>query len=184
MHSGRETKNDQSSRRTSIQQTASTPKVESSSTKRKLIIKDTTRRLKKITCLEKASNKEIAQVIYELKAKYLLKDLIEALPISISTYQYWQNCFQHPDDDEEELKEVIKGLFEHFEAEYGVRRLNAQVREYYRLIGKQMPNHKRVQRLMHEMGLKCTKYNRRVRKYDSSKRPNGKKVKINFVVVL
>lgn len=40
-----------------------------------------------------------------------------------------------------------------------------------------MPNHKRVQRLMHEMELKCTKYNRRVRKYDSSKGPNGKKAK-------
>ena len=30
---------------------------------------------------------------------------------------------------------------------------------------------------MHEMGLKCIKYNRRVRKYDSSKGPNGKKAK-------
>ncbi|MCG4837964.1 IS3 family transposase, partial [Parabacteroides merdae] len=60
----------------------------------------------------------------------------------------------------------IKGLFNYYEAEYGVRRLSSQV-----------PNHKRIQRLMHEMGLKCTKYNRRIRKYDSSKGPNGKKAK-------
>ena len=95
----------------------------------------------------------------------------------MSTYQYWQVKFEHPDEDEEELKAVIRGLFNYYEAEYGVRRLTSQVRDYYRLIGKQAPNHKRVQRLMHEMGLKCTKYNRRVRKYDSSKGPNGKKAK-------
>ncbi|MCC4447368.1 IS3 family transposase, partial [Limosilactobacillus reuteri] len=29
------------------------------------------------------------------------------------------------------------------------------MRDYYRLIGKKTPNHKRIQRLMHEMGLKC-----------------------------
>ena len=40
----------------------------------------------KIDSLEKASKKELAQVINELKAKYLLKDLIDALPISMSTY--------------------------------------------------------------------------------------------------
>ena len=103
--------------------------------------------------------------------------MIDALPISMSTYQYWQNRFEHPDEDEEELKAVIKGLFNYYQAEYGVRRLSTQIRDYYRLIGKKTPNHKRIQRLMHEMGLKCIKYNRRVRKYDSSKGPNGKKAK-------
>ncbi|WP_143451605.1 IS3 family transposase, partial [Limosilactobacillus reuteri] len=96
---------------------------------------------------------------------------------SMSTYQFWQNRFEHPDEDEEELKAVIKGLFNYYQAEYGVRRLSTQIRDYYRLIGKKTPNHKRIQRLMHEMGLKCIKYNRRVRKYDSSKGPNGKKAK-------
>ncbi|KRL27187.1 transposase [Limosilactobacillus frumenti DSM 13145] len=134
--------------------TTSTPKAVPSATKRKLIIKDTTRRLKKIDSLEEASKKELAQVIYELKAKYLLKDLIDALPIAMSTYQYWQNRFEHPDEDEEELKTVIRGLFNYYQAEYGVRRLSAQIREYYRLIGKEAPNHKRVQRLMYEMGFK------------------------------
>ena len=174
---GRKSKNGQTTRQKSRRTTSSTSKTVSSSTKRKLIIKDTTRRLKKIGSFEKASKQELAQVVYELKAKYLLKDLIDALPISMSTYQYWQVKFEHPDEDEEELKAVIQGLFNYYEAEYGVRRLTSQVRDYYRLIGKQAPNHKRVQRLMHEMGLKCTKYNRRVRKYDSSKGPNGKKAK-------
>ena len=177
LHCGRKPKNGHTTRQGSRPTTTSTPKTESSSTKRKLIIKDTTRRLKKIDSLEKASKKELAQVINELKAKYLLKDLIDALPISMSTYQYWQKQFKYPNEDELELKAVIKGLFNYYEAEYGVRRLSAQVRAYYQLIGKTAPNHKRIQRLMHEMNLKCTKYNQRRRKYDSSKGPNGKKAK-------
>ena len=55
---GRKLKNGQSSQRTSIQQTASTPKAESSSPKRKLIIKDTTRRLKKLQALRKHPTKK------------------------------------------------------------------------------------------------------------------------------
>lgn len=174
---GRKPKNGQPTRQTSDRKATSTPKAKPSSTKRKLIVKGTTRCLKKIDSLEKASKKELAQVIYELKAKYLLKDLIDALPIAMSTYQYWQDKFEHPDAEEVELKVVIKGLFDYYEAEYGVRRLGAQIRDYYQLIGKEAPNHKWIQRLMHEMGLKCTKYNRRVRKYDSSKGPTGKKAK-------
>lgn len=174
---GRMPKYGDPARRQPKQAVTTAPGTESSLTKRKLIIKDTTRRLKKISCLEKASKKELAQIIYELKAKYLLKDLIDALPISMSTYQYWQKRFEHPDEDEIELKAVIKGLFDYYEAEYGVRRLSTQVRAYYQLIGKTAPNHKRIQRLMHEMRLKCTKYNHRRRKYDSSKGPNGKKAK-------
>lgn len=78
----------------------------------------------------------------------------------MSTYQYWQDKFEHPDVEEMELKAVIKGLFDYYETEYGVRRLSSQIRDYYQLIGKEAPNHKRIQRLMYEMGLKCTKYNR------------------------
>lgn len=174
---GRKSKNEQPSRQGSRRTAASASKAESSFTKRKLIVKDTTRRLKKIASLEQAAKKELAQVIYELRAKYRLKDLIDALPISMSTYQYWQGKFAHPNEAEVELKAVIKGLFHYYAAEYGVRRLSSQVRDYYHLIGKLMPNHKRIQRLMHEMGLKCTKYNRRVRKYDSAKGPNGKQAK-------
>lgn len=162
----RRPKHGQPSRQEPRRTASSASRAESSLTKRKLIVKDTARRLKKIDNLEKASKQELTQVIYELKAKYLLKDLIDALPISMSTYQYWQAKFEHPNEDEEELKAVIKGLFNYYEAEYGVHRLSSQV-----------PNHKRIQRLMHEMGLKCTKYNRRIRKYDSSKGPNGKKAK-------
>ena len=43
----------------------------------------------------------------------------------MATYQYWQVKFEHPDEDEEELKAVIQGLFNYYEAEYGVRRLTS-----------------------------------------------------------
>lgn len=55
------------------------------------------------------------------------------------------------------------GLFEYFEGDYGVRRLSAQVRDYYRIINRPLPNHKRIYRLMREMGLKFTKYSKRRR---------------------
>lgn len=153
--------------------------------KREPILKDTTRRLKKIGRLEEASKKELAQVIYDLKAKYLLKDIIDAMPISMSTYQYWQAKFEHPDEEEDELKEVIRGIFEYYDGDYGVRRLSSQVRDYYRLMNRPVPNHKRIQRLMHELNIKCTKYSKRHRKYDSSKGPAGKTAKkINSTVVL
>lgn len=151
--------------------------TESGPTKRKLIVKDTTRRLKKIDSLEKASKKELAQVINDLKAKYLLKDLIDALPISMSTYQYWQTKFAQPNKDEEKLKSVIRSIFDQYKGRYGVRRVSACVRKYYAALDMPLPNHKLVQRLMHEMNLKCTKYNHRTRKYDSSKGPSGKVAK-------
>ena len=86
---GRKPKHGQTRRQGPRPATTSIPKAVPSATKRKLIIKDTTRRLKKIDSLEEASKKELAQVIYDLKAKYLLNDLIDALPIAMSTYQYW-----------------------------------------------------------------------------------------------
>ena len=174
LHPGRRSKHE---RTRSKERNSTLESPESASSKRELILKDSTRRLKKIGSLEKATKAELAKVIYDLKAKYLLKDLIENLPISMSTYQYWQAKFEHPDEDEEELKSVIKGLFEYYEGEYGVRRLSSQVRDYYRLMNRPLPNHKRIYRLMREMGLKCTKYGKRRRKYDSSKGPSGKKAK-------
>ncbi|VTZ91815.1 hypothetical protein LREP572_01383 [Limosilactobacillus reuteri] len=66
---GRKPKNGQTTRQES-RQASSAPKTEPNLTKRKLIVKDTTRCLKKIDSLEKASKKELAQVIYDLKAKY------------------------------------------------------------------------------------------------------------------
>uniref|UniRef100_UPI00403F70D6 GIY-YIG nuclease family protein n=1 Tax=Lentilactobacillus hilgardii TaxID=1588 RepID=UPI00403F70D6 len=79
-------------------------------TKRELILAHTKRCFKKINSLEKASNKEISQVIISLRARYKLADLIEALPISMSVFQYWQKKFKAIDPDEE-LKQRIKSIY-------------------------------------------------------------------------
>ncbi|MCG4282945.1 transposase [Lacticaseibacillus saniviri] len=79
------------------------------------ILADTRRRLKKITSLEKASKRQLGQVIIELRAKYRLVDLIRALPISMFVFQYWQRKLQEPDADEE-LKRTVKDVFDAIKA--------------------------------------------------------------------
>ena len=139
-----------------------------------LILADTKRRLKKIGGLEKTTKKQLSQEIIALKAKYRLIDLIAALPISMSTFQYWQNRFKHPDPTDLELVERIKQTFTNNYENYGVRRISPIIRKQYALEGRIQPNHKKIQRIMSEQGLKCTKYSKRTRKYDSSKGPQNK----------
>ena len=57
---------------------------------------------------------------------------------------------------------------------YGVRRVYLKLRKQSEFA---KVNHKKVQRLMHEMGLHGVGYNKPSRKYDSSKGPEGKRVK-------
>jgi len=143
---------------------------------RELILADTERRLKKITSLEKATKKQLAEVIISLRAKYRLVDMIRALPISMSTFQYWQHKLIQADPDQS-LLACIRNIFETHRGHYGVKRVTPLVRKQYATQGKPMPNHKRIQRIMHEHGLKCQVYTKRTRKYDSSKGPRGRAAK-------
>lgn len=144
--------------------------------KRELIVADTERRLKKIGSLEKATKRQISEVIIALRAKYKLVDLIQALPISMSVFQYWQQRLSQPDPDEE-IKARISLVFNAHNGNYGILRVTPEVRAMYVSEGRQAPNHKRIQRLMVEMDMHCQKYGKRTRKYDSSKGPSGKKAK-------
>lgn len=85
---------------------------------------------------------------------------------------YWKRKFKK-DDPDEPLRVAIRTIWE-ADNHYGVRRVYLELRkqpEFAEL------NHKKVQRLMHEMGLKGVGYNKQSRKYDSSKGPEGKRVK-------
>jgi putative transposase len=144
--------------------------------KREFIVADTERRLKKIGSLEKATKRQISEVIIALRANHKLADLIDALPISMSVFQYWQKKLSQPDPDEE-LKYRIALVFEAHNGNYGIPRVTPEVRAMYAAEGRQQPNHRRIQRVMHEMNVHCQKYGKRTRKYDSSKGPSGKKVK-------
>lgn len=57
---------------------------------------------------------------------------------------------------------------------YGVRRIYLTLRKQPKFV---TVNHKKVQRLMHEMALKGVGYNKPSRKYDLSKGPEGKRVR-------
>lgn len=143
---------------------------------RELILADTARRLKKIESLEDATNRALSQVIIALRAKYRLVDLISALPISMSVFQYWQSKLKSPDPDSG-LKERVVSVFEAHNGTYGVPRVTVVIRRMYTEQGLPAPNHKRIQRIMHELGLNSSIYQKRTRKYDSSKGPRGKVAK-------
>jgi len=145
--------------------------------KRESIITDSTRCLKKTKSLQKASKRELSEIIIELRSRYKLADLIEALPISMSTFQYWQTKLTQGKDDDQELGELIQHIFDEHHGNYGTRRVVALVRKHYQIRCQPAPNHKRIQRIMHKLGIKCEKYSKRQRRYDSSKGPKGRVAK-------
>lgn len=94
------------------------------------------------------------------------------LPISEATYHYWKRRFNRPDKNQA-LRTAIKTICQD-NPHYGVRRVYLTLRnmDSYKKV-----NHKKVQRLMHEMHLEGAGYRRVSRRYDSSKGPEGKRVK-------
>jgi transposase InsO family protein len=97
----------------------------------------------------------------------------------MSVFQYWQKKFKTIDPDEE-LKQLIKIIYIKDDGNYGVRRVVPEVRALYQVEKRKMPNHKKIQRPMYEMRLICLKYSKRIKKYDSSKGPKGRKAKNRF----
>jgi transposase len=109
--------------------------------------------LKKLNALvqnkEKSPNKtKQAQVVYELRNAFQVKALIQLADILRSTYYYWVKNSSRPDPDAE-LKVLIKSVFFH-EGVFGYRRIRDELRNRGHKV-----NHKKVQRIMKELGLKC-----------------------------
>lgn len=69
---------------------------------------------------------------------------------------------------DERLKEQVKRLFFEFKERYGYKRLTTELKKR-----GDCSNHKKVYRLMKEMGLKCIKFMRKTRKYNFYKRKVG-----------
>ena len=84
-----------------------------------------------------------------LEAKFRLVDILKVIPITESTLHYWKRKVNEP-DKEESIRTSIKKIWNN-DCHYGVRRV-------YLMLRKQVEfscvNHKKVQRIMHEMGLK------------------------------
>lgn len=88
-----------------------------------------------------------------------------------ATYHYHVKNFGKEDLDIE-LKERITHLFKAFHERYGYKRITDELKKLGYCI-----NHKKVYRIMRELGLKCVKFMRKSRKYNSYKGTTGKIVK-------
>jgi len=90
------------------------------------------------------------QVIDELRSKHKVHDLCKQLRVSRSGYyRYLQRTNRLHRDNE--LREIIRNIYRDRKGVYGYRRIQAEIeRRYGRTV-----NHKRVLRIMQEIGLKA-----------------------------
>ncbi|MBR5290994.1 MAG: IS3 family transposase [Erysipelotrichaceae bacterium] len=106
-------------------------------------------------------------MIKELREKgYQLKYLLKAMNLSKSTYYYEINRVDVVKERDKELSGKIQEIFDHHKGRYGVRRIHSELKNKGFKI-----NRKRIQRIMHEMGLKGK---RPKEKYHSYKGEVGK----------
>ena len=94
-----------------------------------------------------------------------MKALVELANIPRSTYYDLVKKMNRPDVDAD-LKAEIKAIYEENEGRYGYRRIRDELTNR-----GQKVNHKKVQRIMNELGLKCVV---RMKKYKSYKGKFGK----------
>lgn len=101
----------------------------------------------------------------ELRLQYPIAGLLALAGLARSTF-YYQRKVSQTADKHESLKAHIRTLYERHCGRYGYRRITATIRQLGRVV-----NHKTVQRLMGEMGLKSLV---RIKKYRSYKGEAGR----------
>ncbi len=97
----------------------------------------------------KITKQDKAKAIYELKNEYSVKALLLLAEIPPSTYYYCVKNFDRPDPNAE-IKELIQTIYDEHEGRFGYRRIRDELRNRGHIV-----NHKKVQRIMKQMGLKC-----------------------------
>lgn len=101
----------------------------------------------------------------ELRPNYPLDDLLALAGLARSTFYYQQHaCLAQ--DKHAKLKEIIKSIYHCHKGRYGYRRITAAIRQMGFIV-----NHKKVQRLMGELGLRSMV---RPKKYKSYKGEVGR----------
>ncbi|WP_456272138.1 IS3 family transposase [Bacillus sp. AK031] len=109
---------------------------------------------------------------FELKEEgFRLKNILFVVGIPEATYHYHAKNFGKEDPDTE-LKETITTLFNVFHERFGYKRITKELKK----LGHRI-NHKKVYRIMRDLGLKCIKFMRKSRKYNSYKGTIGKVAK-------
>lgn len=103
------------------------------------------------------------RIIQELTADFKLSDILKVTKFPKSTYHYWVNKMQQGNRNQE-LEELIMKIFKENDENYGYRRIQDELHNR----GIQI-NHKKVYRLMKNLGLICIKFGHKSRKYRSYK---------------
>lgn len=98
-------------------------------------------------------------MVTELKAKFSLPHLLKATGLAKSVYYYHCESMQRPCPDES-LKTQIQEVYHAHKGRYGYRRITHTLR-----LSGLLVNHKRIQRLMCELGLKSKVRPKRYRSY-------------------
>ena len=94
-----------------------------------------------------------------------MKELVKLADIPRSTYYFYVKQMDRIDPDAD-LKVEIKAIYDEHEGRYGYRRIRDELDNRNQIV-----NHKKVQRIMKELGLKCLV---RMKKYKSYKGTVGK----------
>lgn len=104
----------------------------------------------------------MARIIYSLRGKFKLKDLLLCTGLSRQTYSNWKKRIEQADPDQEILEKILEIRKEH--KDYGYRRITAELHRRGIIINK-----KKVQRIMQEHNLQVKTFTRKSRKYRSYK---------------
>lgn len=112
-----------------------------------------------------ASNRERAEAIQELRQAYKLRTLLELEGMAKSTYYYHIASLRKGDQDLS-LKKKIFEIYHLHKGRYGYRRITLSLRQEGIVV-----NHKKVERIMQELGIKSVV---RIVKYRSYKGTVGK----------
>ncbi|WP_346726756.1 IS3 family transposase, partial [Bacillus suaedaesalsae] len=127
--------------------------------------------LKKVTSFSdgsgKLSRKAQAALSLELKETFKLKDVLQIVGIPESSYHYHIKMMKKENPDQG-LEESIQSIFDENNGNYGYRRIKLELKNR----GVKV-NHKKVQRIMDELGLKADKFGRKSRKYSSYRGTTG-----------
>jgi putative transposase len=119
--------------------------------------------LKKVACLcsnqGKITKQDKAQVVYELWREFTVAALLGLADIPRSTYYYYVKRFDRPDKNVA-LKELIKEIYNEHQGRDGYRRIRDELSNR----GHQI-NHKKVQRIIKELDLKCLVHMKKSRSY-------------------
>jgi putative transposase len=103
--------------------------------------------------------------VFELRTDFPLNALLGLAEIPRSTYYFLVKTFDRPDKDAE-LKTLIQTIYHEHKGLYGYRRIKAELKNQGHKV-----NHKKVQRLMQELGVRSIV---RMKKYRSYKGEVGK----------